>query len=187
MGTFRRIAASIWPPLLEKPKLDYMDICDLNWFQKEQGNSILHKTANFGYAFWVHGYNFFSQAIPHQGYSMTKKWSELNHIIYIYIFNFTSNIDGYWRKSGWNESTIVECHGSIDYMQFIESCPDNIWPTNGQLKLQLDPRTNYVIDPLPLCCHCNHLSRSNVLMFGGDWNYCGERYNEQTKLYKQFK
>jgi hypothetical protein len=81
LGTFRGIGADVWPPLLEEPKMDYMDICDPSWFRKEEGNSIAHNTANFGYAFWVYGYNSFTKAIPHQGYFIAKQWSQLKSMV----------------------------------------------------------------------------------------------------------
>jgi NAD-dependent SIR2 family protein deacetylase len=184
LSTFRGIAAGVWPPLLEHPKLDYTDICNPSWFQKTQGNSISHDTANFGYAFWSHQYNIFSSAVPHDGYLIAKRWSQLNHIKF--AFSYTSNVDEHWRKSGWDDLSIFECHGSIDYMQCVNNCCDSVWPTNDSLKLKIDSATNCVVDSLPLCRHCNQLARPNILMFD-DWHYAGERYNEQIDRYEQFK
>jgi NAD-dependent SIR2 family protein deacetylase len=184
LGTFRGSTADVWPPLLQEPKLDYTDICNPNWFRKEQGNSIKHDTANFGYAFWVYQYNIFTTTAPHHGYLIAKQWSQLNHIKF--SFSFTSNIDGHWRKSGWDDSSILECHGSIDYMQCVNNCCDSVWATYDLLKLNIDSQTNCVTDPLPSCPHCNRLARPNILMFD-DGHYAGERYNEQIDRYEQFK
>ncbi|CAF0845975.1 unnamed protein product [Adineta steineri] len=184
LGTFRGTTADIWPPLLQEPKLDYTDICNSIWFEKEQGNSIKHNTANFGYAFWTYQYNIFAKTAPHHGYTIAKRWSQLNHIKF--AFNFTSNIDGHWRKSGWDDASILEFHGSIDCMQCVNNCCDSVWATNDILKLNIDSKTNCVIDPLPLCPHCKQLARPNILMFN-DWHYAGERYNEQIDRYEQFK
>jgi len=184
LGTFRGSTADVWPPLLQEPKLDYTDICNPIWFRKEQGNSIKHDTANFGYAFWVYQYNIFTTTAPHHGYLIAKQWSQLNHIKF--SFSFTSNIDGHWRKAGWDDSSILECHGSIDYMQCVTNCCDSVWATYDLLKLNIDSQTNCVIDPLPSCPHCNRLARPNILMFD-DRHYAGERYNEQIDRYEQFK
>ena len=54
------------------------------------------------------------------------------------------------------------------------------------MKLTVDPKTNCVIDHLPLCPNCHELARPNVLMFG-DWEYIGNRTNEQRTHYRQFK
>ena len=184
LGTVRGSTAVVWPPLLKHPKLDYVDIVTPDWFHKSQGNSSQHDTANFAYAFWTNQYNQYSSANPHYGYSIAQQWTQLNNIKY--AFSFTSNIDGQWIKSGWNESSIFECHGSIHYMQCINNCRDHVWSTNNNLKLQIDSKTNCVTDNLPVCPHCHELARPNVLMFN-DWHFAGERYNERIGFYHQFK
>ncbi len=184
LGTFRGVAAGVWPPLLQHPELDFSDMSNPSWFRKPQGNSDKHDTANFGYAFWAFRYNAYTSAAPHRGYSIAQQWSQLSHIKS--AFSFTSNIDAHWRNSGWSESSVLECHGSIDYMQCINNCSGRVWPTNNALDLVVDPKTNCVTDPLPLCPNCHELARPNVLMFG-DWEYIGNRLNEQEKHYKQFK
>jgi NAD-dependent SIR2 family protein deacetylase len=184
LGTFRGSAATVWPPLLQHPDLDYTDIVNPDWFHKPQGNSSKHDTANFAYAFWTDRYNDYVSTHPHRGYSIVKQWSELNHIKFAY--SFTSNIDGHWTKSGWNDSSVFECHGSIDYMQCVNNCCDHVWPTNENLKLEVDPKTNCAISALPVCPTCRELARPNVLMFN-DWHFAGQRYNEKISLYDKFK
>ena len=183
LGTFRGIAAGVWPPLLEHPDLDFTDMSNPSWFRRPQGNSPKHDTANFGYAFWAYRYEAYTSAAPHLGYTIAKQWSELPHIKS--AFSFTSNIDGHWMKSGWDTSKVIECHGSIDYLQCVKNCSGRIWPTNGALKLQVDPKTNCVIDPLPSCPDCGALARPNVLMFG-DGGYFGQRRSEQYAHYDRF-
>ncbi|CAF1201083.1 unnamed protein product [Rotaria sordida] len=41
LGTFRGIAADVWPPLLQHPELDYIDMCNPSWFRKPDNNSAL--------------------------------------------------------------------------------------------------------------------------------------------------
>src|ERR1700722_5620242 len=76
LGTFRGIAAGVWPPLLKHPELDFTDMSNPQWFGKPQGNSDKHDTANFGYAFWAFRYDAYTSAAPHVGYSIAKQWSE---------------------------------------------------------------------------------------------------------------
>ena len=59
------------------------------------------------------------QLLHISGYEIAKQWSKLKNVKD--SFNFTSNIDGHWIKSGWDQSAIVECHGSIHYMQCIRA------------------------------------------------------------------
>ena len=184
LGTFRGIAAGVWPPLLKHPELDFTDMSNPQWFKKPQGNSDKHNTANFGYAFWAYRYNAYTSADPHFGYEIAKKWSEFNHIKF--SFCITSNIDGHWIKSGWNESRVLECHGSVHYMQCVNRCHKHIWDTNNALKLSVDSTTDCVVDSLPQCPNCNKLARPNVLMFG-DWEFIGERLNQQHSHYEEFE
>lgn len=184
LGTFRGIAAGVWPPLLKHPELDFTDMSNPTWFEKPQGNSEQHDTANFGYAFWAYRYNAYTSAAPHIGYEIAKRWSQFNHIKN--SFGFTSNIDGHWIKSGWNESAVLECHGSIHYMQCIDSCQNHIWDTNNALNLKVDPKTDCAIDNLPKCLDCNKLARPNVLMFG-DWKFLGTRLSKQRSNYENFE
>jgi NAD-dependent SIR2 family protein deacetylase len=184
LGTFRGIAAGVWPPLLKHPELDFTDMSNPQWFRKPQGNSDKHNTANFGYAFWSYRYTAYTSADPHIGYEIAKLWSELKHVKY--SFSFTSNIDGHWIKSGWSPSSVLECHGSVNYMQCVQNCKNRIWDTNNALKLNVDPETDCAIDSLPKCPDCNQLARPNVLMFG-DGGFIDNRLDEQTSHYQKFK
>ncbi|CAF2382841.1 unnamed protein product [Rotaria sp. Silwood2] len=184
LGTFRGVAAGVWPPLLKHPELDFTDMSNPQWFTKPQGNSDKHNTANFGYAFWAYRYNAYTSAAPHLGYEIAKRWSEMNHVKF--SFSFTSNIDGHWINSGWNELAVLECHGSVHYMQCIDKCGKNIWDTNNSLKLNVDPKTDCAIDPLPQCPYCKKLARPNVYMFG-DWQFLDNRLNKQIEHYEKFK
>ena len=184
LGTFRGSAATTWPPLLQHPKLDYMQIVDPEWFHKTQGNSTERDTANFAYAFWTDLYNEYASTNPHRGYSIAKEWSELDHVKS--AFSFTSNIDGHWIRSGWNDSSVFECHGSIHYMQCVNNCCDHVWATNDNLKLEIDRKTNCAISTLPVCSACHALARPNIVMFN-DFHFAGQKYNENINFYNQFK
>ncbi|CAF0764250.1 unnamed protein product [Adineta steineri] len=184
LGTFRGIAAGVWPPLLKHPEFDFTDMSNPQWFELPQGNSEKHNTANFGYAFWAYRYNAYTSSLPHVGYEIAKRWSNFNNIKY--AFSFTSNIDGHWIKSDWNESEVLECHGSVNYMQCIDKCCQRIWNTDNALNLEVDPKTDCAIGNLPQCHDCKKLARPNVLMFG-DWKFLDIRLNEQTSHYDTFK
>lgn len=183
LGTFRGVAAGVWPPLTKHPELDFTDMSNPKWFHKPQGNSALHTTANFGYAFWAYRFESYTSAKPHQGYSIANKWASMKNIKS--AFSFTSNIDGHWIASGWDENQVFECHGSIHYMQCRDNCSSKIWPTDGALKLTVDPETDCVIDPLPTCPDCEKLARPNVLMFS-DWECCHCRMTQQRLNYTDF-
>ncbi|CAF0745624.1 unnamed protein product [Adineta steineri] len=178
------ISTEVWPPLLKYSELDFTRMNNAQWFRKAEGNSDKHNTANFSYAFWAYRYNTYNSITPHFGYQIVKQWSEMNHIKY--SFNFTGNIDGHWLKSGWNPSALVECYGSIHYMQCINKCRKRLVDTKDSLKFNIDPKTDCVIGRLPHCPYCKHLARPNVLM-NDDLDFFDIRLNEQTSHYETFK
>ncbi|CAF4036240.1 unnamed protein product [Adineta steineri] len=93
-------------------------------------------------------------------YQIVKQWSEMNHVKY--SFSFTGNIDGHWLKSGWSPSALVECYGSIHYMQCINKCRKRLVDTKDSLKFNIDPKTDRVIGRLPHCPYCKQLARPNT-------------------------
>lgn len=51
---------------------------------------------------------------PHAGFGMLKGWGE--RMLHGYGV-FTSNVDGQFRRAGFDPKTIAECHGSIHHLQ----------------------------------------------------------------------
>ncbi|TCG09299.1 RNA polymerase subunit sigma [Paraburkholderia steynii] len=100
------------------------------------------------------------QCTPHAGYAMLRRWAERTRYG---AFVFTSNVDGHFQAAGYDESRIVECHGTLNFMQCGEPCCDGIW-ASGSLMDDVDvdalsPST------MPRCPQCGHLSRPNFLLF----------------------
>jgi NAD-dependent SIR2 family protein deacetylase len=105
-------------------------------------------------------------------------------------FSFTSNIDGHWLQAGFREEQVLECHGTLRYMQcqgVVSDCPykEKIWPANneGILNMQIDPETDRVTSALPKCPGCDNPSRPNVLMFG-DFYWQPDRNCVQEQNFK---
>jgi hypothetical protein len=68
------------------------------------------------YGFWGHCYNRYREAAPHAGYDVLRRWctgvlpaprggAASNHWVY------TSNVDGHFRKAGFEDSCLLELHG----------------------------------------------------------------------------
>jgi NAD-dependent SIR2 family protein deacetylase len=114
----------------------------------------------------------------------------------------SSNVDGHFERAGFGHK-MVECHGSIHYLQaFDEAVTRKIWPAKEQLsKLVVDLETFRAIEPLPkvpsefietgfLKSFPNKsdkesrsfLARPNILMFG-DYGFVGDRVEAQYDLY----
>ena len=103
-------------------------------------------------------------------------------------FVFTSNVDGHFQKAGFSEERVVECHGSINYMQCVNSnVSEQIWPVLEGTSFDVDMSTLRVRSPMPNGPPDNaiHLARPNILMFG-DWLWVSDRTDQQHRRYNAF-
>ncbi|MDD0824426.1 NAD-dependent deacetylase [Mannheimia sp. AT1] len=117
--------------------------------------------------FFAHRLNQYRQTKPHEGYEILKRWAESKQHGY---FVFTSNVDGHFRKAGFLESRIYECHGTLDRLQCVDNCQDQSWWSDGYQPITDDEQC-IVLSPAPTCPHCDGLARQNVMMFN-DYTYC---------------
>ena len=122
--------------------------------------------------------NLINNKKPHDGYknllnNLKKKFNN-NYFI------CTSNIDGYFLKSGFDKNKIYELHGSVKYLQcFKKKC--NL--RNGISILEKIPdydQKTLIAKELLNCPHCNNLARPNVSMFG-DFDFYGIPYEHQKR------
>jgi len=162
-----------YPPMA-KLGLQFSEMSNPSWFQKDPA---------FAWGFWLHRYDLYSKAIPHRGYYIMKEWAEKMKNGY---FVFTSNVDGAWTKTGIPSDHINECHGSVHYLQCTNQCSDEIWDSAPHLTNKTFNHETFRADqPLPLCKNCNHLARTNVLMFGDGW-WISNRQDEQQSNFNKF-
>ena len=117
---------------------------------------------------------------PHKGY-----FDLLNILKSKYKNNYficTSNIDGYFHRSGYNVNKIYELHGSTRNLQcFDKKCNSR----NGVWDLDKIPdydEKTLVAKILPKCPRCGNLSRPNVSMFG-DYEFFGIPYEHQKRRF----
>ncbi|HWT37196.1 MAG TPA: Sir2 family NAD-dependent protein deacetylase [Paraburkholderia sp.] len=105
------------------------------------------------------------QCQPHAGYAMLRRWAaRARHGSFV----FTSNVDGHFQKAGYDEARVVECHGTINFMQCGEPCGDAIW-ASGDMMDSVDIEA-LALSALPRCPDCGHLARPNFLLFDdGQW------------------
>ena len=59
---------------------------------------------------------------PHEGFDILLNWAMQKD-----YFVFTSNIDGHFQLAGFAHHRIIECHGSIGYLQCTQPCCNEIW------------------------------------------------------------
>lgn len=131
------------------------------------------------WGFFGHRLHLYRDAIPHDGFAILKRWGESKPRGY---FVFTSNIDGQFQKAGYPGDRIIECHGSIHFLQCVNLCSRAIWPADA-INVVVDNVTIRATSELPRCPDCNAFARPNVLMFG-DWGWIEDRSEEQHQRYR---
>lgn len=157
-----------YPPFKELG-LSFMEVANPIWFQRDPHQA---------WGFYGHRLNLYGSTTPHHGFTRLREIAsrfELQHFV------FTSNVDGHFVRGGFDESRVIECHGSIRHLQCAEPCCDSIWPAD-ESQVIVDQSTFRAQDPLPKCPHCNGVARPNILMFG-DANWVPDRTNAQERLY----
>ena len=128
------------------------------------------------WGFKANFYKMMNELEPHNGYfelldSIKDKYD---------YFVATSNIDGYFKRSGFDQNKIYEVHGSVNYLQCMDKSCNNL---NGVVEASDLPTFNeetFIADWLPKCKYCGKMSRPNVSMFG-DVEFYGKPYEHQRK------
>lgn len=133
------------------------------------------------WGFFGHRMNLYRSAIPHDGFSILRRWGEHKPLGY---FVFTSNVDGQFQKAGFSEKRVLEKHGSIHYLQCTRNCGQAIWPS-AEVQIDVDETTIRTTSELPVCPRCGAIARPNILMFN-DWKWDHDRYEGQQYLYEEW-
>jgi len=134
---------------------------------------------HFGWGFYGHRTNLYRETIPHVGFKLLLNWIKEFNLNY---FIATSNVDGQFQKAGFPEDQILEVHGSIHHLQCTIPCNNNIWPNNGEFKI--DESTMRSIN-VPKCPECQRVARPNILMFG-DYSWLAKRSSIQEESFDEF-
>jgi NAD-dependent SIR2 family protein deacetylase len=153
-----------YPPFA-KLGLRFEQLADPRWFDRDPP---------LAWGFYGHRRNAYRAADPHVGYLRLLEWAQSRADG---GFVFTSNVDGHFRRAGFADDRIVECHGSIEWMQCSRPCSDEIWPAEASA-IEVDPATMRACPPLPACPLCGRLARPNVLMFD-DAHWLSDRADAQ--------
>jgi NAD-dependent SIR2 family protein deacetylase len=143
------------------------------------------------WGFFGHRLNLYRDTPPHAGFQILRRWAESRPAGY---FVFSSNVDGHFARSGFDESRILECHGSIHFAQCVRGCSrdsaaawdsvPSIWPADD-IRVEVDNTSIRATSPLPTCPRCGGLARPNVLMFG-DSGWIPDRTAEQEERYARW-
>jgi NAD-dependent SIR2 family protein deacetylase len=150
----------------------FSEISNPQWFRADP---------SLAWGFFGHRLNLYRETRPHAGFDVLRRWAES---MPLGGFVFTSNVDGHFQKAGFREDRIVECHGSIHYLQCADLCTRAIWPA-GDTKIEVDSMTIRADSSLPRCPRCQALARPNILMFY-DFEWLRPRYDEQLESYRKW-
>lgn len=132
------------------------------------------------WGFKGHFYNMMLDSEPHEGYYNLLNF--VNKKLNGNYFVCTSNIDSYFKRSGFEDKKIYEVHGTMKYFQCMDKkCSER----NGIIETSKDKMPPYNIDTfiatnLPQCPYCKNILRPNVSMFG-DHDFYGKPYEHARK------
>ena len=149
----------------------FEEISNPVWFQRDPEQA---------WGFFGHRLNLYRATAPHAGFEILRRWGESRPLG---CFVFTSNVDGHFQRAGFSPERIMECHGSIHFLQCVDGCTDAIWSAEDTTVL-VDENTIRARPPLPQCIRCGRLARPNVLMFG-DWGLDSEPLRRATAALSQ--
>lgn len=134
------------------------------------------------WGFYGHRLNLYRATEPHEGFAILKKWIDARQGR---GFVLTSNVDGQFKKAGFDENNIFEIHGSIHHLQCTGfNCRSGIWSAD-ELQVEVDEARCQLVSDLPKCPNCDRLARPNILMFE-DWKWKGERTLKQQTAFQQW-
>jgi len=155
-----------YPPY-QKLNLEFMDVANPQWFRDDP---------TLAWGFYGHRLNLYRAAIPHAGFAILRRWAAAKRGG---AFIFTSNVDGQFQKAGFSEDQIVECHGSVHWMQCLNGCGGGIFSA-AETAVAIDEESMRATEPLPQCQHCGGAARPNILMFD-DYHWDARRTDQQRQ------
>ena len=133
------------------------------------------------WGFYGHRLKLYRDTAPHAGFGLLREMATRTaHGAFV----FTSNVDGQFQKAGFDANRVIECHGSIHFLQCLGDCGD-IWSARS-FGPEIDMEECRLISPLPRCPACTGIARPNILMFG-DWGWVDTRQQEQYARYARWR
>ncbi len=157
-------------PMYERLGLSFVDAANPRHFERDP---------LFGWGFYGHRTNLYRQTEPHAGFSLLLDWiSDLG----LASFVVTSNVDGQFQKAGFDDSAVLEVHGSIHHLQCLTPCCHDIWLNDADFNID---QTSMRADRSPACRQCGGVARPNILMFG-DFSWLPARTAAQEDRFATF-
>jgi NAD-dependent SIR2 family protein deacetylase len=167
--------AGMWRayPALGRARLRFDEIADPRRFEDKP---------RLAWGFYGHRLKLYRATAPHEGFRILREIAaRLPHGAFV----FTSNVDGHFQRAGFGEESVVECHGSIHWLQCLQPCGEAIWPA-AAFHPEIDEDRCELLSALPLCPRCHGLARPNIVMFG-DWGWIDRRETEQMARFNAWR
>jgi NAD-dependent SIR2 family protein deacetylase len=136
-------------------------------FHEIASGKVFADNPRLAWAFYGHRLNLYRKTTPHDGFRMLKEIGEQSPHGYMV---YTSNVDGAFQKYGFDPNRVVECHGSIHFMQCSINCQNKVWSANDFIP-EVDEEKFELINDLPFCPDCGEVARPNIMMFD-DYHFC---------------
>ena len=135
-----RGASGFWRayPALAKSGIAFEEIASPQTFQDDP---------ELAWGFYGHRLNLYRKTAPHDGYRLLLEWSRS---LPRGSFVFTSNVDGLFQKTGFDETRVMECHGSIHRLQCTALCSERIWSADAFAPV-VDDAACRLVSPQPQC------------------------------------
>ncbi|MGZ8982770.1 MAG: SIR2 family NAD-dependent protein deacylase [Methylotenera sp.] len=159
-------------PALAKTNVKFYEIANPSNFERDP---IL------AWGFYGHRLNLYRSTKPHAGFRMLRELAATKEHG---CFVFTSNVDGHFRKAGFEPKSICECHGSIHHLQCINGCLHHIWDA-GKFFPEVDEVQCQLINEPPKCSCCGDIARPNILMFN-DFKWEDSRFKMQRQALSEW-
>jgi len=150
----------------------FAEISTPHWFDADPA---------LAWGFFGHRLNLYRSTSPHAGFQQLLEWGKQKPLG---CFVFTSNVDGHFQKAEFLAEQVVECHGSIHYLQCHWQCSREIW-SSAPIRIEIDDETVRARSALPACPDCGGVARPNILMFA-DWQWNAQRSVEQQARYENW-
>ncbi|MCC6532149.1 MAG: NAD-dependent deacetylase [Burkholderiales bacterium] len=160
-------------PELGRARMRFEDIASPRAFEDDP---------RLAWGFYGHRLSLYRDTVPHAGFGiLLDVAARLPHGAFVY----TSNVDGQFQKAGFDAQRIVECHGSIHFLQCSKDCGEPVWPGTG-FRPRIDQAHCRIVSRLPECPRCRALARPNVLMFD-DWCWLSDRTSAQQSRFRRWR
>lgn len=159
-------------PALAKTNVKFYEIANPSNFERNP---------KLAWGFYGHRLNLYRNTKPHAGFRMLRELAATKEHG---CFVFTSNVDGHFRKAGFDPKRICECHGSIHHLQCINGCLHHIWDA-GEFTPEVDEEQCQLLNEAPTCDCCGDIARPNILMFN-DFNWEDSRHKIQRQALSEW-